>query len=150
MIALDLVSFLLKKDAPRQAELTMSPLLKADFPQGTLGFDKLPASEPGPDQVVESGLTASGWSMKSLDQAANSLLEVANNLEGEVGRETRYWEDVLSVRAKKWSLCRVPRQKTMIGVRYGFSEGQSIMVLELPALFTDDERQPIPHLAGTV
>lgn len=124
MIALDFVSFLLKKDAPRQADLTMSPILKDQYPQGMLSFDALQTSPPDPFQVEDDQTMATGWTFESLDKATDSLFEAATGLEQEVERETRYWSDITSVKEKKWSLSRIPRQRNAIGVRFGFREGE--------------------------
>ena len=37
-------------------------------------------------------------------------------------RETTYWDQVLAVKEKGWSLSRLPREKHTLGVRYGFAE----------------------------
>lgn len=63
--------------------------------------------------------------MQSLSSAADSLLQAATRLEDEVGRETTYWDQVLSVKEEGWSLCRLPREKHTLGVRYGFAESHA-------------------------
>lgn len=60
--------------------------------------------------------------MQSLSGAADSLLKAATRLEKEIGRETTYWDQVLFVKDEGWSLCRLPREKHTLGVRYGFAE----------------------------
>ncbi|KAI9868551.1 MAG: RNA polymerase II mediator complex subunit [Pleopsidium flavum] len=37
-------------------------------------------------------------------------------------QETKYWEQVLAVKEQGWSICRLPREKHTLGVRYGFAE----------------------------
>lgn len=37
--------------------------------------------------------------------------------------ESKYWEQVLGVKENGWSLCRLPREKHTLGVKYGFNEG---------------------------
>lgn len=39
-----------------------------------------------------------------------------------MGKETTYWDQVLAVKEKGWSLSRLPREKHTLGVRYGFAE----------------------------
>lgn len=39
-----------------------------------------------------------------------------------MARETTYWDQVLAVKEKGWSLSRLPREKHTLGVRYGFAE----------------------------
>lgn len=60
--------------------------------------------------------------MQSLNGAADSLLKSAARLEEEMERETTYWDQVLAVKEKGWSLSRLPREKHTLGVRYGFAE----------------------------
>ena len=64
--------------------------------------------------------------MKSLNNAADSLLKSASRLEEEVEKETRYWSQALAVKEKGWSLSRLPREKHTLGVRYGFLEGEAL------------------------
>lgn len=63
-----------------------------------------------------------GWRMQSLNGAADALLKSAARLEEEMSRETTYWNQVLAVKEKGWSLSRLPREKNSLGVRYGFAE----------------------------
>lgn len=63
-----------------------------------------------------------GWRMQSLNGAADSLLKSAARLEEEMARETTYWDQVLAIKEKGWSLSRLPREKHTLGVRYGFAE----------------------------
>lgn len=58
-----------------------------------------------------------------MDSAADSLLKSATRLEQEMERETTYWEKILAVKEQGWSVCRLPREKHTLGVKYGFSEG---------------------------
>ena len=124
-MALDFVSLLLSKETPRQAELSMSPYLKQNAPMGSLGVDKL--QEPPPLSEAETrdrDLISRGWKLEGLNSAADSLLQSANKLEKEMEQEVRYWEQVLSVNEKGWSICRLPRERHTLGVRYGFAEGE--------------------------
>ena len=63
--------------------------------------------------------------MQSLTGAADSLLESATRLDEEIKRETTYWDQVLSVKDEGWSLCRLPRERHTLGVRYGFAEAHA-------------------------
>lgn len=111
-------------------------MLKDLYPQGMLAFDSLDKPNKDQDQLRDDNLTSTGWNEQGLDQVAESLLEAASNLECEVERETRHWTDVLSIREKKWSLCRMPRQRNAIGVRFGFREGMPDS-LPLCSVFAD-------------
>ncbi|KAL1301668.1 hypothetical protein AAFC00_005887 [Neodothiora populina] len=122
LMALDFVSLLLSKDAPKQAELTMSPHLKQFVNPGTLGMDmwsNMPVDKEA--QATDETISRS-WRIDSLQNCADSLLDAAARLQKTVKRETRYWENVLSVSEKGWSICRMPREKHNLGVRFGFLE----------------------------
>ena len=68
-------------------------------------------------------LVSVGWKMQSLNSVADSLLNSATRLENEMERETKYWEKVLAVKEHGWSICRLPKEKHTLGVKYGFNEG---------------------------
>ena len=72
----------------------------------------------------DDSLTSTGWKLQSLRSASNSLFRSATMLEKELEQETRYWNQVLAVKESGWSLCRLPREKHTLAVRYGFSEGR--------------------------
>ncbi|OCL03261.1 hypothetical protein AOQ84DRAFT_303135 [Glonium stellatum] len=122
MVALDFISLLVSKDSPNTADITMSPSLKQSVPKGSLGFDKWPISEPEELEKRKQDLVAKGWRMKGLESAADSVLKAATRLENEVRKETQYWEQVLSIAKKGWSVRRIPREKHTLGVQFGFSE----------------------------
>ncbi|KAI9700700.1 MAG: RNA polymerase II mediator complex subunit [Candelina mexicana] len=124
LFALDFVSLLLSKETPRQAELSMSPYLKQNAPMGSLGMDKMQEPPPLSDtETRDRDLVARGWKIGGLNSAADSLLQSATKLGQEMEQEARYWEQVLSVSEKGWSICRLPRERHTLGVRYGFAEG---------------------------
>ncbi|KAH0366118.1 hypothetical protein KCU65_g5635, partial [Aureobasidium melanogenum] len=122
LIALDFVSLLISKDAPKQADLTMSPHLKQFIKPGTLAMDMWQNVPPNKEQEKVDDTIARGWRMQSLQASADSLLGAATRLENDVRRETHYWEQVLSVSDKGWSISRLPREKHNLGVRFGFLE----------------------------
>lgn len=122
LVALDFISLLLSKDAPKQAELTMSPVLKQLVRPGTLGYDMWQNVQPDKDQQKQDDTISRGWKMQSLQDSADSLLGAATRLEKNVRRETRYWDQVLSVSDKGWSISRLPRERHNLGVRFGFLE----------------------------
>ena len=123
LTTLDFVSLLMKKDAPKQSSATMSQRLKEFVPVGELGFDKTrPPKKPDADAAYDR-LVASKWTLKGLGDAADKLLGSAKILGARVEKETKYWEEVLDVSEKGWSVCRVPKQEHILGVRFGFQEG---------------------------
>lgn len=121
--ALDFVSLLLSKHTPRQAELTLSPYLKQNLPMGSLGAQVLQMPQRSDGERVQDEKIPLGWKLNALGSTADSLLKAASRLEQEIERETRYWGQVLAVKEKGWPICRLPREKHTLGVRYGFAEG---------------------------
>ncbi|GAD98717.1 mediator of RNA polymerase II transcription subunit 17 [Paecilomyces variotii No. 5] len=122
MFALDFISLLLSKHAPRQAELSMSPHLKQVAPTGSLSTDIIRAPEKSEGAKQDRKTVSRGWKLESFNAAANKLLKSAARLEEEVAAETRYWGEVLTVKDKGWKVCRLPRERQALGVQYGFLE----------------------------
>ena len=123
-MALEFISLLLSKHNPAVAQTTMSPLLKESLPLGCLGAEINQTPQLSEIEKHNEELTSIGWRMQSLTGAADSLLKSASRLEEEMERETTYWEQVLAVKDKGWSLHRLPREKHTLGVSFGFAEGQ--------------------------
>ena len=82
-------------------------------------------SQPSATDKATEDIIGLGWRMCSLTQTADVLLSSALRLGQEVQRETTYWQEVLAVNEAGWSLCRVPRERNTLGVRFGFNEGTS-------------------------
>lgn len=125
MFALDFVSLLLSKHAPRQAETSLSPYLRQVAPLGSLNAEVI---NPPPKQEAATSDTkavSGGWRLQSFNAAASKLLNSATRLEEEVSLETRFWAEVLAVKEKGWKVCRMPRERQTLGVQYGFLEGKS-------------------------
>jgi mediator of RNA polymerase II transcription subunit 17 len=124
MFAVDFVSLLLSKDTPRQAETSMSPFLKQIAPLGSLNAE-IVNPPPKPDSFTKDVSAVSrGWRIQNFNGAANKLLQAASRLETEVASETRYWNEVLTVKEKGWKISRLPRERQALGVQYGFLEGE--------------------------
>ena len=124
MFALDFVSLILSKHAPRQAETSISAFLKQAVPLGSLNSEVV-NPPPKPESAIQDAKAVSrGWRLQSFDAAANKLLKSASRLEAEVASETRYWSEVLAVKDKGWKMCRLPRERQSLGVQYGFLEGK--------------------------
>lgn len=119
------MSLLLSKEAPR-AEASISPFLKSAVPTGSLDFDRSQASQPTQAQEEQIKTVATGWNLTSLNSAADKLLGAAQRLEKEMEKETKYWNQILSVSQKGWSTCRMPRERHTVGVRFGFSEAAPV------------------------
>lgn len=122
MLALDFVSLLLTKEDPNKSMSTLSPTLKSLVGIGTLGADKLAASNIDEKRLKDNKIVSTGWRFTDINKTADSLLSSASRLQKEIGLETKYWAEVLAVSDKGWSVTRVPRERHTLGVRYGFSE----------------------------
>jgi mediator of RNA polymerase II transcription subunit 17, fungi type len=122
--ALDFVSLLLSKETPRQAEISLSRAVQLLVPLGSLGADKVPTPQLSPEEQRDQELVSRGWKLQGLENTAESLLRSADRLEKEVGSESKYWVQILAVRDKGWSVCRLPRERHTLGVRFGFREGE--------------------------
>jgi mediator of RNA polymerase II transcription subunit 17, fungi type len=128
--ALDFISLLLSKHAPRQAETSISPYLKQNVPMGSLNIDVVKSTQKSESMQKDSHNVARGWRMESFNAAANRLLKAASRLENEVAAETKYWDEVLSIKDKGWKVCRLPRERQVLGVQYGFMEGSILRFRE--------------------
>jgi len=121
--ALDFISLLLSQHAPHQAQQTLNPFIKNALPLGILGTDTVQVPQKTDAQKHADSMVALGWKLQSLDSAADALLKSATRLEREMERESNHWEKILAVKEQGWSVCRLPREKHTLGVKYGFSEG---------------------------
>lgn len=93
---------------------------------GCIGAEIVQDPERSEAEINKMQMLSIGWKMQSLKSTADSLLRSAARLEQEIGRETRYWEQILAVKEQGWSLCRLPREKHTLGVRFGFAEGHKL------------------------
>ena len=123
MMAVDFVS-LLESEHVAHAAQTMSVALKEAVPNKTLGTDlweHMPVDEA---RLAQDRLLARNVKMRSLQQSADDILGAAKRLEDNVRKETQFWDQMLSISSKGWSICRLPNSKGL-GVRYGFSESSA-------------------------
>ena len=127
MFSLDFVSLLLSSRNPAQAGQSVSPFLRDTVGLGTLGADKIQTSRVTDGQKKEDKRIAKGWKIQSLNNAVDSILVSATRLEKEIELETKYWEQVLAISENGWAICRLPNEKHTLGVRFGFSEGRSLL-----------------------
>jgi mediator of RNA polymerase II transcription subunit 17 len=147
MYALDFISLLLSKDQPVQASSTISPDLRNMISMGTLGADKLHTPRIRDAEKQDNKRVAKGWKIQNLNKAVDSILASAGRLEKEIERETKYWEQILAVSDAGWSLCRMPNERHILGVRFGFSEGNcfltrsSALMLNLTSFTCIQEQQ---------
>lgn len=126
MFALDFISLLLSKNAPRQAETSMSPYLKQIAPLGSLNADIVNPPPKSESATKDISSVSRGWRIQNFNSASSKLLKAATRLETEVASETRYWNEVLAVKNKGWKVCRLPRERQALGVQYGFIEATPV------------------------
>jgi mediator of RNA polymerase II transcription subunit 17 len=64
--------------------------------------------------------------MVALDSATDEILKAAKRLEKEVRRETKYWQEIMSISDKGWPIQRLRQNMRNVpfAVRYGHSEGK--------------------------
>ncbi|KAF2760966.1 hypothetical protein EJ05DRAFT_508194 [Pseudovirgaria hyperparasitica] len=128
MIARDFISLLISKDSPKTAQISLSPAAREAVPMGSLGWTRWhrqsalePTSEEK-EQEERDALLAQGARVQALNNAADILLNAATRLETDVRRETKYWEQVLSITEKGWSVRKIQNDRFNMGVQLGFAE----------------------------
>lgn len=133
--AMNLVNLCLSRDPAKNLESAYTPMFKGfDIPRGSFGVDKgTPLEDSGraedrtlhEDLQKRHELVVKGSKMEALDWSTNSLLEAATELEKEVRKETKYWEEILSISGKGWSLQRTrgSARNAPYAVHYGLPEG---------------------------
>lgn len=124
MLTLDSLSLLLSKQSPTQAGLTLSQQLREMVGIGTLGADRLDEPMVNPHKAEDEEEVALGWTLMQINETRDAAEAAGKLLQREVEAESKYWEDVVAVKRCGWSICRVPRSRDMLGVRFGFSEGK--------------------------
>ena len=122
LMSLDFVSLLLSKDVPKQAQSTISSVLKEAVPLGSLGTDLWQRMPVDKAREAEDELLATNARMEGLHQSADALLSAATRFQETVKKENMYWDQVLSISEEGWNVCRIPGQQRRLGVRFGFSE----------------------------
>lgn len=132
---MNLVNLCLSRDPTKNLESAYTPMFKEfDIPRGSFGVDKgilLEESSRAEDITLHEDLqkrhelVVKGSKMEALDWSTNSLLKAATELETEIRKETKYWEEILSISGKGWSLQRTRgnTRNAPYAVHYGLPEG---------------------------
>ncbi|KAA8902481.1 subunit 17 of mediator complex-domain-containing protein [Sphaerosporella brunnea] len=121
LLALDFISLVASLNAPETAIPTMSPALKQAVPPGCLGFDRVSRKVDKKAQADDQRI-AKEWKRQGLASAAEALMAASRKLGAEGEKERKYWEEVLAIRNDGWLITRMPRERNVLGVRYGFAE----------------------------
>lgn len=124
MLTLDSISLLLSKQNPTTASVTLSQQLRDLVGIGTLGADHLDASNVTPEMTEDKQNVATGWTIMEINQTRDSAEDAAKFLHKEITAEGNYWEELMKVQSDGWSICRMPKERHTLGVRFGFSEGK--------------------------
>ncbi|KAH7139347.1 subunit 17 of mediator complex-domain-containing protein [Dendryphion nanum] len=115
--ALDLVALVLSQTPISNNETQFSQAIKdRRIPRASFGVQRAieqPPTGANTGLIADEALRAHkhklasrGARMMGLDSAADHLLRSATLLETEVRKETKYWEDILSLSQKGWSIRR--------------------------------------------
>jgi mediator of RNA polymerase II transcription subunit 17 len=127
--ALNLVNLLISRDPSKALDNAFTqPFKEMKVPLGSFGIDRADRVEDvdrAQDIAKRRELVMKGSRMEALDWATDSLLQAATELEAGIRKETKYWEEVLSISEKGWSLQRTRRdaRNAPFAVRYGLPEG---------------------------
>lgn len=78
------------------------------------------------DLELRQELVAKGSRMEALESAVDDILKAAKSFEKEARRETKYWEEIVSISNKGWPIQRLRQNARHVpfGVRYGLPEGK--------------------------
>ncbi|KAI8936833.1 hypothetical protein NX059_006070 [Plenodomus lindquistii] len=135
---LDLISLVLSQDPNKRVASSFSHTfreqgLEQGIPFGSFGISKESHEHYAPrveeaerleELAKKQLLVAKGSRMEALDSAADEILKAARKLEKEVRRETKYWQEIVSVSDKGWPIQRLRQNARHVpfGVRYGLPE----------------------------
>ncbi|KAF1933072.1 uncharacterized protein M421DRAFT_1633 [Didymella exigua CBS 183.55] len=136
--ALDLISLVLSADPNKRAPSSFSQTFRTEgldkgLPFGSMGlaredhkFDvvRAPEQQRRDEQQKRQDLVAKAARLEALDAATDEILKAAKNLEKEVRKETKYWQEIVSISDKGWPIHRTRSDKlpAPFAVRYGFPE----------------------------
>ncbi|KAF2745176.1 hypothetical protein M011DRAFT_469881 [Sporormia fimetaria CBS 119925] len=133
---LDLFALILTKDPTKGVNASFSEMIKKEgVPRGSFAVSR---QKEGPkkdweyqrDRYEQDRVryASKGSRMHALESAADTLLKAATQLENDVQKEVKYWDEVLSISDKGWPLQRLRRggrPSSTFAVRYGFREASS-------------------------
>ncbi|PSN66918.1 hypothetical protein BS50DRAFT_493640 [Corynespora cassiicola Philippines] len=131
--ALDLIALILSRDPSKNVDNAYSVMFKSQgVPNGSMGLDvsqpresnSLEDQRRDTDNARRKQLVMRGSRMEALEWATDDLLKAATHLENEVRKETKYWEEILSISEKGWSIKKHRRdvRQSPFVVHYGLSE----------------------------
>ena len=104
------------------AQTSMSPILKEAVPTGSLDSRIVKSTPASASEESRIDQVRRGWKMHSFASAAEKISAAGTKLQEEAERESRYWQQVSSLKAKGWAVSRLPRDSRTVGVHFGFAE----------------------------
>jgi mediator of RNA polymerase II transcription subunit 17 len=138
----DLISLILSADPNKRSLTHFSHTFKTQgleqgLPFGSFGVSKENHSRHhykteekvnNAEYEQRQELVSKGSRMAALDVATDDILKAARKLEKEVRRETKYWQEIVSISDKGWPIQRLRQTQNMrnvpFAVRYGHPEGR--------------------------
>ncbi|KAF1921067.1 subunit 17 of mediator complex-domain-containing protein [Ampelomyces quisqualis] len=139
--AVDLISLALSSDPNKRSLASFSHTFRVEGLTQGLPFGSFGISKENHDQHVRKPdelqslqeyeqrqeLVSKGARMEALDVATDEILKAAKKLEREVRRETKYWQEIVSISDKGWPIQRVRQNARNIpfAVRYGLPEASN-------------------------
>lgn len=136
LLTLDFISLLLSKQNPTQAGVTLSQQLRDMVGIGTVGADKLDDSNITDEKTRDQENTAMGWMIEEIKKTQSSTIAASAFLDRELTAEGKFWEEIMAVQKSGWAICKVPRERQTLGVRFGFSEGMEASFVGIEALLS--------------
>jgi mediator of RNA polymerase II transcription subunit 17, fungi type len=105
----------------------MSPALQDAVPIGTLEARIMNFTPPSASESRSTDLVSRAYKLQGFSNAADKLLGAATRLDEEASREKRYWEQIVSIKQKGWSISKVPRDARSLGVHFGFRDAAPVL-----------------------
>jgi mediator of RNA polymerase II transcription subunit 17 len=137
--AVDAISLVLSTDPAKRSPASFSHTfrtqgLEQGVPLGSFGASKenhdqhirKPEEEQSLQEYAQrQELVSKGSRLEALDSATDEILKAAKKLEREVRRETKYWQEIVSISDKGWPIQRWRQNARNVpfAVRYGLPEG---------------------------
>ena len=118
LVALEMVSFLLSKHSI-PASSTMSDELKKRVPASTLDSKVVQPREISEAKAKQFMLNSRGWRSTGFSSVSQNLASASVRMRNEAERESRYWEEVATLRASGVAVSRYPRESHAVAVHFG-------------------------------
>lgn len=139
---IDVVSLILSADPNRRSVQSFSQRFRNEALEQGVPFGSFGLSSENHEQHVRKPeeiqalqeheqrqeLAAKGARMEALDSTTDEVLKAAKKLEREVRRETKYWQEIVSISDKGWPIQRLRQnvRNVPFAVRYGHPEGMDL------------------------